>query len=116
MGWFRRGRRSGGPIPWWQAELARRQMDVIQERVELELIRKRLELRGVVGPSEFEAVRQLELHLSALRDARKDMDHIPSKRKRWRDRLVIRLWEWSTKGKFDPPAEVVEEPDPFAVS
>jgi hypothetical protein len=107
MGGRRDTRRSGGPIPWWRAELARRQMDVVRHRVELELTRKKLELNWrPAGLDEYDAVRQLELHHAALREARRDLDQIPTRKRRWRDRLVVWLWDWATQGKFEPPAAV----------
>lgn len=117
MGWFRRTQRTGLPIRSWRAELARRQMTVVQERVELELARQRLgHLHRVTGPQDYEMVRQLDLHLAALKQARADLDQVPTRKRRWLDRFVVRLWDWSTRGKFEPPEEKVETKDPVAVS
>ena len=109
MGLFRRTPRAERPHRYWRAELARRQMLVVEERVELELARLKLDVRQrVAGPQDFDAIRQLDLHLSALREARREFELDPVRKARLLDRLVVRLWAWSTRGKFEPPEKKVE--------
>ena len=116
MGWLRRTPRAEKPLRYWQAELARRQALVVEGRVELELVRLKLDVRRrAAGPADFDAIRQLDLHLSALREARREFDLHPARKERRLDRLVLRLWEWSTTGKFEPPEEKEEPEDPIGI-
>lgn len=101
---FRRD--SGGPdrLRWWRREVALDQVRIVRDRVEVELVRRRLELnRKVAGPDDFEAIRQLELRLAAIHDSWKDLSRRPVKKPGLWDRFMLRLWKWSIRGKFDLP-------------
>lgn len=102
MRWRFWRRDTGGPTRWWRVELGRRQLALIRKRVEFELYRRRLELtQKVAEPEDYEATRVLELRLSALDNARDDLNRTPAKKPDWVDRLVMRLWEWASRERFD---------------
>lgn len=103
MAFWSRWRRGGGAsIRWWRAEIAREQIKAIRERVEIELYRRRLSLVGRVPDSEdYEMIRQLELRLSAIDASRAAIDRFTVKKRRLFDRLMVGLWHWAIRGRFD---------------
>lgn len=100
--WFQRRDRVGTPIRWWRAEVARRQISIVRKRVEVELYRQRLGVnQKVAGPDDFEGIRQLELRLAAIDNSLDELNRYPVKKIRALDRMVVRLWDWAVRGKFD---------------
>jgi hypothetical protein len=88
-------------LRWFQKEIGRRQLGVQRKAMERAWMQVDQHLTPYSNANSFQLRENLALEIRAIIKAEKELSLLQARPKSWWEDLVVKLYEWATKDRFD---------------
>lgn len=88
-------------VSWAKKQIAILQLNVQKDLMERTLLQIEVNLRPESGKEALALRDELRKELEFLREARREVESLPARRKKPWSKFVVALYLWATKGRFD---------------